>query len=103
MFLEPLYGVRTLWPSTRQFAGRYVFAKLSFMPKCNAVGCAPYKYCFGSPGREYDPVLFGYTYTSCDPRKTPQEELTRYVYEGVLPGFRAETLLVDYLMPWIED
>jgi len=25
------------------------------------------------------------------------------VYEGVLPGVRAETLLVDYLMPWIED
>ena len=47
--------------------------------------------------------MFGYTDTSYDPRKTPQEELTRYVYEGVLPGFRAETLLVDYLMPWIED
>ena len=53
--------------------------------------------------RGYDPVLFSYTDTNCDPRKTPQEELTRFVYEGVLPGFRAETLLVDYLMPWIED
>jgi hypothetical protein len=49
----------------------------------------------------YDPVLFGYTDTSCDPRKTPQEELTRFVYEGVLPVFRAEILLVDYLIPWI--
>jgi hypothetical protein len=29
--------------------------------------------------------------------------LNRYVYEDMLLGFRAETLLVDYLMPWIED
>jgi arylsulfatase A-like enzyme len=48
---------------------------------------------------EYDPVLFGYTDTNCNPRKTPQEKLTRYVYEGVLPGFWAATLLVDDMMP----
>ena len=52
---------------------------------------------------EYDPVLFGYTDTNCNPRKTPQEKLTRYVYEGVLPGFWAATLLVDDMMPWIKD
>ena len=51
----------------------------------------------------YDPVLFGYTDTSRDPRHTPQEELMRDAYEGVLPGFRAETLLTDNIAPWIES
>ncbi len=51
----------------------------------------------------YDPVLFGYTDTSRDPRTTSHDELTRSVYGGVLPGFRAETLLLDDMMPWIED
>ena len=51
----------------------------------------------------YDPVLFGYTDTSRDPRTTPHDELTRYAYEGLLPGFRAETMLLDDLIPWVED
>ena len=50
----------------------------------------------------YDPVLFGYTDTSRDPRHTDPELLRRYNYEGLLPGFRAETLLLDNIEPWIE-
>ena len=51
----------------------------------------------------YDPVLFGYTDTSRDPRHTSPGELMQQAYEGVLPGFRAETLLTESLEPWIED
>ena len=43
----------------------------------------------------YDPVLFGYTDTSVDPRTVPSGDPRLYTYEGVLPGFRA--LIVD---PW---
>lgn len=45
----------------------------------------------------YDPVLFGYTDTSVDPRTVPPDDPRLYTYEGVLPGFRA--LIVD---PWEE-
>ncbi len=51
----------------------------------------------------YDPVLFGYTDTSRDPRTTDPGLLTRYLYEGVLPGFKPECLLLDDLGPWIKD
>jgi len=37
----------------------------------------------------YDPVLFGYTDTSVDPRTVAQDDPRLYTYEGVLPGFRA--------------
>jgi arylsulfatase A-like enzyme len=50
----------------------------------------------------YAPALFGYTDTSRDPRTTAPELLSRHAYEGVLPGFNAETLLTDDLIPWIE-
>lgn len=43
----------------------------------------------------YDPVLFGYTDTSVDPRTVASDDPRLYTYEGVLPGFRA--LIVD---PW---
>ena len=43
----------------------------------------------------YDPVLFGYTDTSVDPRTVPPEDTRLFSYEGVLPGFRA--LVED---PW---
>ncbi len=43
----------------------------------------------------YDPVLFGYTDTSVDPRTVPPDDPRLHTYEGVLPGFRA--LIVD---PW---
>ncbi len=45
----------------------------------------------------YDPVLFGYTDTSVDPRTVPPDDPRLFSYEGVLPGFRA--LIVD---PWEE-
>jgi arylsulfatase A-like enzyme len=37
----------------------------------------------------YDPVLFGYTDTSVDPRTVPAGDPRLFSYEGVLPGFRA--------------
>lgn len=36
----------------------------------------------------YDPVLFGYTDTSVDPRTVEPGDARLYTYEGVLPGFR---------------
>jgi arylsulfatase A-like enzyme len=35
----------------------------------------------------YDPVLFGYTDTSVDPRTVPAGDPRSFTYEGVLPGF----------------
>ena len=43
----------------------------------------------------YDPVLFGYTDTSVDPRTVAPGDPRLFSYEGILPGFRA--LLED---PW---
>jgi arylsulfatase A-like enzyme len=43
----------------------------------------------------YDPVLFGYTDTSIDPRNIAPDDPRLYSYEGILPGFRA--LVED---PW---
>ncbi len=43
----------------------------------------------------YDPVLFGYTDTSVDPRSVPPGDPRLFSYEGILPGFRV--LLED---PW---
>jgi arylsulfatase A-like enzyme len=43
----------------------------------------------------YDPVLFGYTDTSLDPRDLPGDDPRLRSYEEVLPGFRA--LLLE---PW---
>ncbi|MGH9170058.1 MAG: alkaline phosphatase family protein [Acidimicrobiales bacterium] len=36
----------------------------------------------------YDPVLFGYTDTSVDPRTVDSDDPRLHSYEGVLPGFR---------------
>ncbi len=44
-------------------------------------------------GAGYDPVLFGYTDTSPDPRDYPADHPVLTTYEGVLPGLRVETLL----------
>lgn len=46
-------------------------------------------------GAGYDPILFGYTDTSLDPRQHPVEEVIRHGYENVLPGFRPEILLTE--------
>ena len=43
----------------------------------------------------HDPVLFGYTDTSVDPRTVAPGDPRLFSYEGVLPGFRA--LILD---PW---
>jgi arylsulfatase A-like enzyme len=43
----------------------------------------------------YDPVLFGYTDTSVDPRTVPAGDPRLSSYEGILPGFRV--LIED---PW---
>ena len=40
-------------------------------------------------GAGYDPVLFGYTDTSLDPRTLPGGDRRLHSYEEVLPGFRA--------------
>jgi arylsulfatase A-like enzyme len=37
----------------------------------------------------YDPVLFGYTDITVDPRTVPDDDPRLFTYEGVLPGFRA--------------
>ncbi|HVB90716.1 MAG TPA: sulfatase-like hydrolase/transferase [Acidimicrobiales bacterium] len=39
-------------------------------------------------GVGYDPVLFGYTDTSVDPRTVPADDPRLFNYEGILPGFR---------------
>lgn len=41
----------------------------------------------------YDPVLFGYTDTSLDPRDYPSEDPRLKTYEGVLPGITAKVLV----------
>jgi arylsulfatase A-like enzyme len=43
----------------------------------------------------YEPVLFGYTDSSVDPRTVPPDDPRLFTYEGVLPGFTA--LVED---PW---
>lgn len=51
----------------------------------------------------YDPVLFGFTDTSLDPRDTPEEVIRAYGYEGPLPGFKSELLLMESdPVPWVE-
>jgi arylsulfatase A-like enzyme len=41
----------------------------------------------------YDPVLFGYTDTSLDPRDYPPDDPRLTTYEGVLPGMTAKVLV----------
>ncbi len=51
----------------------------------------------------YDPVLFGYTDTSVDPRTVAQDDPRLNTYEGVLPGFRAVCDLPEgNPRPWLE-
>lgn len=51
----------------------------------------------------YDPVLFGYTDTSLDPRTfdDPYHPLLR-TYEGVLPGFSEGLTMPEPFAPWLE-
>ena len=48
----------------------------------------------------YDPVLFGYTDASPDPRQLSAEDPRLRTYEGVLPGFRAVVDLPEHARPW---
>ncbi len=48
----------------------------------------------------YDPMLFGYTDTSADPRLRPAGDPALLSYEGILPGMSAGCLMDGQLLPW---
>ena len=48
----------------------------------------------------YDPVLFGYTDNSPDPRVLSPDDPRLRTYEGVLPGFRSVLYLPEHLETW---
>lgn len=50
----------------------------------------------------YDPVLFGYTDQTPDPRVLAAEDPRLRSYEGVIPGFRAVVDLPEHLFAWGE-
>ncbi len=50
----------------------------------------------------YDPVLFGYTDISADPRGLSPDDPRLRTYEGIAPGFRAELFMGEDLAPWLE-
>jgi arylsulfatase A-like enzyme len=50
----------------------------------------------------YDPVLFGYTDTSRDPRGEPDDSPWLRTYEGPLPGVRAVCHLAGQPTPWTD-
>jgi arylsulfatase A-like enzyme len=49
----------------------------------------------------YDPVLFGYTDTTLDPRDLPPRDPQRRSYEGVLPGVTPGLVLREDPRPWL--
>ena len=48
----------------------------------------------------YDPVLFGYTDTSRDPRTLAEDDPWLRTYEGVLPGIREVCQMDAWARPW---
>lgn len=48
----------------------------------------------------YDPVLFGYTDASPDPRQLAGDDPRLRSYEGILPGFRAVVDLPEHARAW---
>lgn len=50
----------------------------------------------------YDPVLFGYTDTSQDPRELEADSPWLSTYEGPLPGIRPVCMMGTWPRPWIE-
>lgn len=48
----------------------------------------------------YDPVLFGHTDTTVDPRTVPAEDPRLENYEGLLPGFRVVLELPEHREAW---
>jgi arylsulfatase A-like enzyme len=51
----------------------------------------------------YDPVLFGYTDTSVDPRLHAAADPALSTYEGVLPGFSRGAVLSTEQVPWFAE
>src|SRR5579872_7479665 len=51
----------------------------------------------------YDPILFGYTDTSIDPRLVTRDDPVLDTYEGVLPGFSHGSVLPTEGNPWLDD
>ena len=51
----------------------------------------------------YDPILFGYTDTSMDPRQFAPGDPAVHTYEGVLPGMTVGLQLPDHMAAWIGD
>lgn len=50
----------------------------------------------------YDPVLFGYTDTSLDPRELEKNDPWLRTYEGPLPGIRPIVLMGETPYPWTD-
>jgi arylsulfatase A-like enzyme len=50
----------------------------------------------------YDPVLFGYTDTSLDPRELNDDDPWLRTYEGPLPGIRPLVLMGETPYPWAD-
>ena len=51
----------------------------------------------------FDPILFGYTDTSADPRGLPPEDPALRTFEGPLPGYRIGRLFPDHMAAWMQD
>ena len=50
----------------------------------------------------YDPVLFGYTDTSVDPRLYEPDDPILRSYEGLLPGLTPGVVMENDVTPWVE-
>lgn len=50
----------------------------------------------------WDPVLFGYTDTSVDPRTVPADDPRLRTYEGVAPGYRQVQPLPESMDAWLD-
>ncbi len=73
---------------SRFAAHRDVSAESSLRHQRNSAGCAPYQLGEEAAAIGYDPVLFGYTDTSRDPREFDASDPILTSYEGPLPGIR---------------
>ncbi|MEZ5825920.1 MAG: alkaline phosphatase family protein [Geminicoccaceae bacterium] len=51
----------------------------------------------------YDPVVFGYTDTSMDPRTLDPDDPRLRTYESILPGFRCALHLDEAMTPWLDE
>ena len=50
-----------------------------------------------------DPMLFGYTDTSADPRGLDPDDPALRTFEGPLPGYHVGLLFPDYITQWMHD